>query len=1027
MPSKKNSGGDKNAGSEDAARAARRAARDKAFGRSGATPSSDGQQEETRSDDPLGSLFTKYRGDGSESQETSREGPRERENKVSQQRRAIPHRELPMSGSASELRRLRKGGDLPLERINCDAIAADINKRKRLLYGAMILVGIAVLAYIVGAVMQLKQVMYVTRFSLIAAPICLGFAVNDLCMRLARNNPRLACRILSMLTFGNANSLRNLAHLYMDQGDFAKAEKTLSSSIGAIDPKRKLRDYILMHALFANLRAHIGRATEAEKMIREVLNAAEAHEEERKTNGSAFLLANTLNYAAQLCDVTDKMHDALALARRAVKLLCDHDMPPADVALVALYNAGYYCNVHGEYQEAIRYLTKAQELATKTGIARDGEMAFILSNLGIANLGIGRATQCKRLLGEAETKALAPLGMAERPHTYQCWAIYHFANDRLEYSLQSYEKAIEFCSQQIPKESVFLLRIIREYSVLLREIGKTREANANEQRVTQIRETLHTLSAYVPTKKDKKIQIKVPVTKSRFPLFSIVVAGFFGFSVWEEGLRFAPLTRWLFFLTSLVVVAVKIRAKYFPPAKEETSQGAIIAIVSVIPGLRSIVPELTLVPQKTAGIIIGGAVLVFILVQATVPSLDMVPDSGLFGQEYLVLGDSLVEKESLNKARKAYELASKNGAGPIADMKLKRDIPKENQPEEAIEENMKALEMSHEKGPNSSKKARIMWEQCVAKYPNFEYPYVHLAALVNPNELTTGLADAIQAAKAKRAKDKKETVADEPTTNVVTSRSEKRAKAHEAEALLKKALDINPNFGLALLEMCSVKINLSDKAGCTKYAKKFLEITGDSDPVGKLTGERMLALARSGDKAEVEKSDSGKIEPAQSDENNADEPKSDTSKVSSDDETTPAEEAPLRKVKVKSVKELKEIDERLEQAVNSKKSTTKPAANNLDDSDWGDDPKSADAVKKVPSAQKSAGTAKKDSETKTKAAPALSAPVKPAAPAKSAPVISKSSSDAPAKPKAATPKPEKRKKKTVDDSWKKLSPDDTDW
>lgn len=971
MPSKrKDTGGEdrRKGDSEDAARAARRAARDKAFGRSGG----DDSTGDSRQSGPPA------RRGAADDQESSWDGSR----KDGSGRREMPRRELPMAGSASELRRLRKSAqDLPamLESIECDVLAADIAKKNRLLYGAMLIVGIAIVVFIAASILQLKQVIYVTKFSLLAAPICLGFAINDLCMRLARSNPVLACRILSLLTFGNANSLRNLAHLYMDQGDYAKAEKTLSSSIGAIDATKRLRDYILMHALYANLRAHIGRATEAEQLVRQVLNAAEAHHKERQTNGSAFLLANTLNYAAQLCDVTDKMQDALALARRSVKLLCENGKAPPDITLVALYNCGYYCNVVGEFSEAMNYLTKAQELATKTGIAREGEQAFILSNLAIASLGIGRSTQCKRLLAEAEAKALLPLGMSERPHTYQCMAIYHFAKDRLEYSLQAYEKAIDYCSQQNPKESVFLLRIIKEYSVLLRELGQTREASANEQRVTQIRDTLHTLSVYVPTKKDKKIKpLKVPETKkSRFPIFSILFAGFLGFNIWLEGVRLAPLTRWLFFLTTLVVIAVKLRAKYGAPIKEETSQGAIIAIVSVIPGLRSVVPELSLIPQKTAGIVIGAAVVTFVFVQMTAPSDEMVPDSGLLGQEYLVLGDELAEKESFNKARKAYELASKSGAGPIAAMKLMRDIPKNKQPEEAIQENIKALEVSRDGSPKAAKQARVLWEQCVRKYPDFEYPYVHLAALINPNDFANELQEAIASAKSKQklAKDKPEEV----TTNTAASRSEKRAKAHEAEALLEKALDINPNFGLALLEMCSVKMNLGDNKGRIKYAKKFLQVTGDSDPIGKLTGERILAYSDSDTKSTKSTSDA--------------EEKNESIKSTSSEESS-ATEAPRRNVKFTASDERKAADE-----------NDKPSKK------FGDDSSTSKPV---------------DGSNKAVVAPK---PGKPAKPTTAKPVDDSNQS-------AVTPKPTKpakpatsqqAKKKRSDDSWKKLSPDDTDW
>ncbi|MDZ4833734.1 MAG: hypothetical protein SGJ27_08125 [Candidatus Melainabacteria bacterium] len=942
MPSKRNDRGGEDRGkgdSEDAAKAARRAARDRAFGRK--TPAGgndDTAKKSSAQDDPLGALFGRYRDQNDDLSDGPLDTPHEGEEKIkrSGQRREIPRRELPMAGSASELRRLRKGAhDIPgmLEKIKCDALAADISKKKRLLYGAMLVVGIGIVVYIVASYFQLRQVVSVTKFSLIAAPICLAFAVNDLCMRLARRNPRLATRILSFLTLGNADSLRNLAHLHMDMGDYAKAEKTLSSSIGAIDPKRKLRDYILMHALFANLRAHVGRSTEAEKLVRDVLNAAEAHDKERNTNGSAFLLANTLNYAAQLCDVTDKVHDALALARRSVKLLCEHDMPPPDVTLVALYNAGYYCNVIGEFQEALLYLNKAQELAKKTGIARDGEQAFIFSNLAIANLGVGRTTNCKRLLTDAEARAMEPLGMSERPHTYQCWAIYHFANDRLEYSLESYEKAIDFCSQQTPPESVFLLRIIKEYTILLRELGKTREAKANEQRVTQIRETLHTLSAYVPTKKDRKIKpLKVPVTKSRFPIFYVLAAGMFGVAIWGEGVRLASIAQWLFFLTSLVVIAVKIRAKYGPPVKQETSQGAIIAIVSVIPGLRSVVPELSMVPQKTAGIIIGAAVAVFVFVQVTQPTIEMVPDGGLLGQEYLVLGDILVEKESLNKARKAYELASKNGAGPIADMKLKRDIPRDKQPDDAIEENMKALQTSQEKSPKAAKRARILWEQCVAKYPEFEYPYVHLAALINPNNFEGALGDAVAAAKAKSKK--KQAKPDAEDIGIPTiSRIEKRARAHEAEALLEKALAINPHFGLALLEMCSVKQNLGDAAGRTRYAKKFLAVTGDSDPVGKLLGERIIAKesepTASSSEQRSEKVETQRAEKTESEQGEKTEPETAETPASNGAETTETATSAVSikdktvesaKRKAKPFEELKSLDERFEG------STIKPSA-----------------------------------------------------------------------------------------------------
>jgi len=932
---KKDQGGDKRdkKDDEEASRAARRAARDKAFGRSG--PSDDGDRGES--------------GAGGN----------------------LERRELPMVGSARELRRLRKSGpDVPamLEEIKCDELARDIVQKRRLFYAALGLVSFALVLWVVSLVFHWPQVTYITKFSILAAPICIGLGINELCLNLARTNPALARNILSFLTFGVPQSVRTLASLYVDTGDYAKAEKTIGGVVGTIDPKKKLRDYIMMHAYLANLRAHIGRTQDAEQLIRQVLNAAEDHNKERQTDGSAFLLATSLNYAAQLCDQKDKMQDALALSRRAVKLLCDHRKPPVDVTLFALSNAGYYCTVVGEYQEALAYLTKAHELAQKTGIARDGQMAFILSNLAVANLGIGRSTQCKRLLNEAETRAMLPLGLSERPHTYQCWAIYHFANERLEYALQSYEKSIEYLSIQNPKESVLLLRIMKEYSVLLRELGKMREANENEQRVTRIKDTLVVVASKPPDKKDRKVKpLAVPVSKSRFPIFWTILACFWGFNIWVDGLRFARFTEWLLFLTGCVVIAVKIRAKYGPPIREETSQGAIVAVVSLIPGLRSIVPELSMVPQKTGGIIIGTAAAVMMLVQFTKPQPDTVPEFGLLPQEYLVLGDELSSKESFVNAKKAYELAMKGGESRFAPAKLRMGIPKHEQTPEAIGDNMKAVELNQ----TNPKEAKKIWEACVRRYPDFEYPYVHLAALASPIDLSH-LTSKTQAAAKKEEPD--------ADSDSAEGKAERKKKAVEAEHLLEKALAINPDCGVALMGMYEVQQQLERPKAGRKYLNRYIELSGASLAHGILS-----TLQKVNEEGDTKSED----------ENQAD---SKTSESEAGDESQPA-----RKAEPVTGNELvKEVEGKAKGDSSSKDSSSGKSAV-VDDDGWGDEAPAKPAKKHEKNWLEEAA---KPSEKPTEKVP----PKQPTAP--------------PKEKKAEKSKP---KKKVDDDSWKKLSPDDTDW
>ncbi len=817
--------------------------------------------------------------------------------RLKQDSKSESRRDVPAHGSAAEIKRLREDQSLQtlVERINCDAMAAEILRKRKLLYIAMSVAGLAMLVFIIASIMRWSQVAYITKFSLLAFPICVAFGVNDLCLHISRSNPVLGRRILRFLSFGNANSLRTLAWLHIDSGDYAKAEKIVGGAVAGIDPKRKLRDYVIMHAFLANLRAHVGRMVEAEKLIREVLNAAESHDKELGTDGSAFLLADTLNYAASLCDQRDKIQDALALARRSVSLLCAHKSPPPAVTLTALSNAGYLCNIVGEYQEAMMYLSKANELSSKTMIARDGQAAFILSNLAIANLGVGRVTKCKRFLHEAETRAMMPLGLSERPHTYQCFAIYHFANSRLEEALQAYEKAIEYCGQQIPRDSVLLLRIIKEYSVLLRELGKPRQAKENEQRVTQIQTTLDTINTQLPTKKDKKKKpiVAVPVRKSRFPIFCIGLVGLWGFNLWNAGLRMGDFTDWLLFLSGCVVVVVKLCAKYGPPAKEETSQGAIVAVVSLIPGLRMIVPELSVLPRKTAGIVMGSAAAILILARVTAPTPDTVPAVGLLGQEYLVLGDNLVRTESFNKARESYEHSLQlgfDGSGRFAKVKIDRDLPRFKQPDKAIALNMKAVELSKtdqkslEVIEKDRKAAKKIWQQCVIDYPKFEIPYVHLAdgllstGAVDKKKLISHLKDKKAAGDRivgfERTKAKRDSAAGEENAAATSSPEESsdevadsksaiqaadnestagasgsevavktddeslmglpelsgsaKANVQKAEALLQKALSINPNCGEALERMLQVESQLGKRKKGEAYLEHLVSISGDT-------------------------------------------------------------------------------------------------------------------------------------------------------------------------------------------------------
>lgn len=401
---------------------------------------------------------------------------------------------------------------------------------------------------------------------------------------------------------------------------------------------------------------------------------------------------------------------------------------------------------------------------------------------------------------------MAPLGLSERPHLYQCWAIYHFANDRLEYALQSYEQAIEYCSLQKPRDSVALLRIIKEYSVLLREVGKVGEASVNEQRVTQIRDTLFVNALEKKDKKNKKSgkkkrELSVPTGKGRFPALSMILACLLGFEVWSFGLRVAPFTMWVLFLAFSVVFAIKVAAKYGPTVKEESSQGAISTVVSVLPYVRSIAPEVRVLPQAVSGAIFGMAIAIGVFVNFTSPAPNMVPPEGLLPFEYLRLGDELSRKQVFDKAKDAFELAIKGGEQRAA-IRLLLETPRNMPSAEALDDNARALELAQ----TQPKEAAALWQACIRRYPDFEFPYINLANMSNQKGEEGALGLSMTVGKA-GTEDKS-----------ASTDARQSAKSDEAEKLLKKALQINPNCEIALTNMAL----LQSRRGRHKAGLKYL-------------------------------------------------------------------------------------------------------------------------------------------------------------------------------------------------------------
>ncbi|MBX9696434.1 MAG: hypothetical protein K2Z81_28865, partial [Cyanobacteria bacterium] len=191
-----------------------------------------------------------------------------------------------------------------LDSIDLDEVPARQLKRKRLAQIGMAVAFVAILLYIVASALGWREVAYFTRLSLLAVPVCLVVGFNEVFMKLAHSRPGISKKVFGMFTLGNTNAIRNLALLHVNTGDFLKAEKVTAKAIKTIDPKRRPRDYMTLFAFLAQLRGHMGKQKEAEHMIGEILEGAEAQYKDRPTDAAGSMLALVLNHAANICELS---------------------------------------------------------------------------------------------------------------------------------------------------------------------------------------------------------------------------------------------------------------------------------------------------------------------------------------------------------------------------------------------------------------------------------------------------------------------------------------------------------------------------------------------------------------------------------------------------------------------------------------------------------------------------------------------------------------------------------------------------
>jgi tetratricopeptide (TPR) repeat protein len=481
---------------------------------------------------------------------------------------------------------------------------------------------------------------------------------------------------------------------------------------------------------------------------------------------------------------------AFELSRRALTELSQVKNPPVEFVLDVLESLGHYSNAVGRWSETELYLLKAVEITDKLKAVSNAQKARILAHLGLALFRLGYTEASEHAFVESLKMAETIAASGAVPHVISLYAKVQSARKELQEADQSYKDAIAAYNSQDPKVTHELLQIKDEYAFFLRTLGKEGEAAAIALSVVQARATLeqqkHAKAAQSAKKREQIKPAAAPQInraaaqqinrKYRFPIFTLLITLFYGSEVLLGGMRVASFHSWAWFIGFATVLAIKLRAKYGARSAEET-HSALISILSHVPFARNIVPELSVLPQRTVTIFVGCALLAAGVLKVTLPAPDTVP-SGLTSYEYLQLGMSLDHKESFNKARDAYQRAADQHGyfGTVAERMLKM-LPLGQQPDEAISLNVQAVALKKDKV-----QAEKTWKDCIAKYPNFEIPYLHLGEYYL------------------KSKDKQ--------------------KLSEAQEMIAHTLSINPDNQKALFDMYRIKKAQGDDSGAQQYLDK---------------------------------------------------------------------------------------------------------------------------------------------------------------------------------------------------------------
>lgn len=699
-----------------------------------------------------------------------------------------------------------------LEKFSIEKLLAAHRKQKMLTLAAIAGVLLLVIVTIVTGPMNLPEVSkWCSRACVLVVPLSLLYAMREGIGMLMRKQPLTAQKLNQKLGWGDP---RQIAISYIDTADYLSAEKVLEKACKKMTAKQA-KQYISAYGLLGLIHAYTGRTDAAETIIRQAQELSESNYKARQTDSNAVLLQMSLNYKGEFLQLMGHYEDSHRIYLRTLQLICTELNPDGESIVSVLANLGFLKNLMGNHAEALPLLLRANEIGRELPQVRETIKAFVCSNLGTAYRGIGELEESEAYFHQAIAFAEGPLGQRELGRIYYNLARLYVTSAQHDLGLGFYQKSVDAYERWQPLVNPEYLHVLQDYAYYLRSIEDNEAADIAKRKAQQMQTNLRDINN-MNQGEVKKISASIVQSvqavhkPSRFPIFWTFFFLWQCYAIWLAGLRVAPYREWMLLITATAVLALKLKTKFGPPSRNELSQGASMALLSMIPFARSALPELSQMSKTGIGIFVVIVLGMFGMVKAITVPPNTVPN-GLLPIEYERLGERLIEAENYGLADKAFNKAmvdasteTKNSIQRLRACKMPMVMP----PDEAIAMNMEGVRLKGEKNQDA---AVAKWSECMKKYPDFEEPAVHVAEANAKND------------------------------------------PKGSETILNAVLAKNPLYYDALNAMATVKVAQHDSTASMAYTMKaFRAASGEGDGTTKIMEGALTKMQEDIKKAEKE-------------------------------------------------------------------------------------------------------------------------------------------------------------------------------